>query len=321
MRPSQLPPNRSQLSPDKSQVPPDNPQLHPGQLSLAEIAEQLTYHHRMRQEAIIPVYTRITAGHFTETSEYSTYRTNGTDDWLLIHTINGAGLFGTETEAAYGAAPGQTTLIAPGVRHDYRTDPAVAHWEFYFAHFAARYDWRSLLDWPELSPGLHQLSLDGDARCQVETNLADAVVWSHRLLRHSGLLGLNRLEAALLWCDLANPLSQSVDERVRLVIDAVEQDIARPWTLRTLAEVAGLSPSRISHLFHEHLGVGPMTFVEERRMAFAAQLLDLTSLPIGAVAAKASYQDPLHFSARFRARFQMSPTAYRRRPVPVDDPS
>lgn len=297
-------------------------QLHPdnSSLSLTEIAEQLTYHRQVREEAIIPVYTRITAGHFTESSDYSTYRSRGTDDWLLIHTIDGAGLFGTEN-AAYSAVPGQITLLDPGVLHDYRTDPTIAHWEFYFAHFAARCDWLSLLEWPELSPGLHQLTLDGAPRHQVETNLSDAVQWSHRLLRHNGLLGLNRLEAALLWCDLVNPLSQSVDERVRQVIDAVEQDVSRPWTLQSLADVVSLSPSRVSHLFHEHLGVGPMTFVEQRRMAFAAQLLDLTSLPISAVAAKASYRDPLHFSARFRARFKMSPTAYRRRPIPVDDPS
>ncbi|HEY9290626.1 MAG TPA: helix-turn-helix domain-containing protein [Microlunatus sp.] len=275
----------------------------------------------MRDEAIIPVYIRITAGHFTEGTDYSTYRSHGTDDWLLIHTLAGVGRFGTGEGVDHRAEPGQTTLITPGVRHDYRTDRDAGHWEFYYAHFAARGDWRSLLEWPQLSPGLHQLSLDGDVRRQVETNLADAVRWSHSLLRHGGLLGLNRLEAALLWCDLANPLTHPIDDRVRQVVDTVERDPQQQWTLQTLASVAGLSPSRISHLFRDQLGLSPMEFVEQRRMQLAAQLLDLTARPVGAVAAEVGYHDPLYFSARFRRRFAMSPSGYRQREIPPDEPS
>lgn len=276
---------------------------------------------QVRHEAIIPVYTRIAAGHFSEDQAYSTYRTDGTDDWLLIHTLDGAGRFGSAAGRSFPAVPGQTTLLTPGTRHDYRTDPESGYWEFYYAHFVARADWLSLLDWPSLSPGLHQLTLTGQLRDQVEVSLADTVRWSHSLLPHSGLLGLNRLEAALLWCDLANPLTSPVDERVRQVVDTVERDLKHQWTLPELASVAGLSASRISHLFREQLGLSPMGFVEQRRMLLAAQLLDLTRRTVSEVAAEVGYQDPLYFSARFRHRHGRSPTAYRRRPIPDDEPS
>lgn len=267
----------------------------------------------MRHEAIIPVYTRIAAGHFSEGPDYSTFRSNGTDDWLLIHTLAGCGRFRTSQGTDHPANPGQTTLITPRVPHDYRTDAETAHWEFYYAHFAARSDWQSLLEWPELAPGLHQLSLEGDIRQQVETDLADAVGWSQSVLRHSGLLGLNRLEAALLWCDQANPLTHPVDDRVRRVIEAVEQDVRRPWSLQQLADVAGLSTSRICHLFGDHIGLGPMAFVEQRRMQLAAQLLDLTGRSISEVAAAVGYDDPLYFSVRFRRRYRMNPSSFRQR--------
>lgn len=274
----------------------------------------------MRSEAIIPVYVRISAGHFDEDGDYSTYRSHGTDDWLLIHTLAGGGRFGTE-DGEHRADPGQITLITPGTRHDYGTAPDAEGWQFYFAHFRARGDWRSLLDWPVLSPGLHQLHVTGNIRHQVEANLADAVRWSHSLLRQSGLLGLNRLEAALLWCDLANPLTQPLDPRVQDVVQTVEEDLRHPWHLAELASIAGLSESRISHLFRSQLGLSPLGFVEQRRMLLAAQLLDLTSRPIGSVAAEVGYPDPLYFSARFRRQYGLSPRAYRRRPIPEDEPS
>lgn len=275
----------------------------------------------MRDEAIIPVYVRISAGHFREDGSYATYRSRGTEDWLLIHTLAGAGYFGSTDGGRHRAGPGQTTLITPGTLHDYGTEPAVGLWEFYFAHFHARSDWRALLDWPQLASGLHQLTLTGSTRDQVEASLADAVRWSHSLLRHSGLLGLNRLEAALLLCDLANPLTHPLDERVRHVVETVEQDLRRPWDLAAMADVAGLSPSRISHLFRSQLGLSPLGFLEQRRMLLAAQLLDLTTRPVGAIAAEVGYPDPLYFSNRFRRAFGVSPRGYRHRPVSADEPS
>lgn len=273
----------------------------------------------MRAEAIIPVYVRLAAGHFREDASYSTYRSHGTQDWLLIHTLAGRGWFGT-VDGGHTADPGQTTLLTPGALHDYRTDPGAGSWEFRYAHFVARSEWRSLLEWPALAPGLHQLTLTGEVRRQVEGNLAEAVRWSQSLLRHGGLLGLNRLEAALLWCDVANPLTQTVDDRVRRAVDAVEQDVRRPWTLDDLAAIAGLSTSRLSHLFREQLGRSPMAVVEQHRMRMAAQLLDLTDRPIRAVAAEVGYPDPLYFSARFRRCFRLSPRAYRHRMTGTDEP-
>jgi len=267
----------------------------------------------VRIEAIVPVYTRIAAGHFTVGPDYGTFRSDGTDDWLLLHTLAGAGRFAGSDGSMHGAEAGQTTLITPGVRHDYRTDPRIGTWEFCYAHFVAPSDWRSLLEWPELAPGLHQLSLESDVREQVETNLAEAVQWSHSLLQHGGTLGLNRLQAALLWCDEANPLTHPVDERVRQVIEAVEQDPQRSWSLEQLAALVGLSPSRICHLFGDHLGLSPMAFVQRRRMEVAAELLDLTNHSVSDVAAAIGYTDPLYFSARFRRKYQMSPTSYRER--------
>lgn len=274
----------------------------------------------MRAEAIIPVYVRLAAGHFREDATYSTYRSRGTQDWLLVHTLAGRGWFGA-ADGGHTAGPGRTTLLTPGTLHDYRTDPDIGSWEFYYAHFIARSDWRSLLEWPELAPGLRQIAPAGEVRRQVELNLAEAVRWSHSLLRHNGLLGLNRLEAALLWCDLANPLTHPLDERVRRVVDAVEHDVRHGWTLDGLAAVARLSPSRLSHLFTQHLGLSPMGFVEEHRMRLAAQLLDLTDRPIKDVATEVGYADPLYFSSRFRRWSGVSPRAYRHRPIPADEPS
>ena len=275
----------------------------------------------MPEEAIQPVYARIAAGHLDEDAGYSAYRSHGTDDWLLIHTLAGEGRFGTDDGAELRALPGQTTLLVPNGLHDYGTAAEPGRWEIYFAHFRARSDWRSLLDWPSPAPGIRQLTVTGEIRDHVETNLADAVRWSHSMLPQNGLLGLNRLEAALLWCDLANPLARPLDDRIRRAVDVVEQDLARSWTLTGLARIAQLSESRFSHLFAEQIGLSPMEFVEQRRLAWAAQLLDLTARPVASIAAEVGYSDALYFSSRFRRRYAMSPRAYRNREIPAADPS
>lgn len=89
--------------------------------------------------------------------------------------------------------------------------------------------------------------------------------------------------------------------------------MADALTVRDLAAVAGLSPSRFAHVFRRMLGVPPLRHLHALRMRRAQQLLEESSLPIRDVMQQVGWKDPSHFSKDFKRRFGVSPRRYRDR--------
>ncbi|MFJ2771094.1 helix-turn-helix domain-containing protein [Streptomyces sp. NPDC087300] len=130
-------------------------------------------------------------------------------------------------------------------------------------------------------------------------------------MRNAALFGMNAVEEALLWCDMRRPQGDGLDPRVLTVVEHVSCRLDEPHSVRSLAALAGVSPSRLSHLFARHLHQGVMAYVEQQRMAAAGELLEVSSLPAAHVASRAGYTNPLYFSRRFRQAVGQSPTEYR----------
>lgn len=104
-----------------------------------------------------------------------------------------------------------------------------------------------------------------------------------------------------------NPLERAVDH--------LRATAPHRTSVTALASMVGLSASQLSSLFREHLGVSPLQFQVQLRMARARELLDGTDLPIASVAREVGYDDPMYFSRQFSRTHGMTPTAYRERPA------
>lgn len=264
------------------------------------------------QESFVPLVPRLQAGAFTEGPQYAAWRSRGTTDWLLVHTVGGRGRFGSPGAADLVTQPGDLVLVRPGVLHDYGTDQGSAVWDLQFVHFHPRPDWLPLLDWPEVRPGVRRLRTRGEVDRRIGEALTRTVAVTRSGLAHAELFGVNALETALLWAATQRPDRSQLDERVLRVVEQVGARLSDPWDVATLARLAGMSASRLTHLFRTQLGVAPMHFVEQQRMAAAQQLLELSGQPVAAVARAVGYPDPLYFSTRFTRATGRSPTAYRR---------
>jgi AraC family transcriptional regulator of arabinose operon len=251
------------------------------------------------------------AGTFTEGPRYATWRTRGTTDWLLVNTLGGRGRFGLTSGRELVTAAGDLTLIRPRTRHDYGTAAGAERWSLQFAHFHPRPDWLPLLDWPAVAPGVFALRTAGEAHRRVTEALGRAAEAHRGGFVHAELFGLNALESALLWCATQDPGTHGLDPRLIPVLEAVAARLAEPHTVASLARVAGLSGSRLSHLFVAQVGLPPMRFVERQRMQAAEQLLDLTDRPVAEVARTVGFTDPLYFSSRFSRHAGLAPSAYR----------
>ena len=160
-----------------------------------------------------PEVAHLVTGHFHEATGYATWRSHGTDDWLLIATLGGQGRFGFEN-GEFLATPGDLILYRPRVCHDYAVAPEPGHWELLWTHFHPRPDWAPWLLWPELASGIMCLQPeDAGALDKIIRRLEDANALATGLLpaaqRHRETFAMNALEEVLLWCDTQNPLSES----------------------------------------------------------------------------------------------------------------
>ncbi len=99
----------------------------------------------------------------------------------------------------------------------------------------------------------------------------------------------------------------------RTIAAIIEQPGAR-HTVDSLASLAGMSRASFSDHFSRALGLGPIEFVQKTRLRVAARLLEVTDLPIKAIAASIGYADPRSFSRAFEAAYGTLPTRYKDEP-------
>jgi AraC family transcriptional regulator, arabinose operon regulatory protein len=253
-------------------------------------------------------------GFFRERMGYRVTRPRGTNDWLLIYTLRGGGLF-TYRGGERISQPHDVVLIEPGVMHSYEVDASAGRWHLLWAHFIPPALWYPWLKWPTIVAGLHWLTLyDSTARRTVAAQLRRAhdIRAGYSPRRHP--LALNALEAAILCCDEQNPQAgrSGLDPRIERAMDQMCRRLTEPMSVADLARVANLSVSRFSHLFRQQVGQTPQQFLEQQRLLRGKELLEHSGLSIKQIAGQVGYQNPFYFTLRFRRNTGFSPRAYRR---------
>lgn len=99
---------------------------------------------------------------------------------------------------------------------------------------------------------------------------------------------------------------------VRPALECIEERLADPPTNAELARRCGLSADHFIRVFRNTVGVTPARYSLERRLATASRWLAETDRTIDQIADDAGFTDRFHFSRQFKARFSVSPAAYRR---------
>lgn len=94
---------------------------------------------------------------------------------------------------------------------------------------------------------------------------------------------------------------------LRAMHDAPE----RQWTLTSLARAAGVSRTTLATRFAAKVGMPPLTYLTDWRMAVAADLLASSTVTVGAVARQVGYADAFGFSAAFKRVHGISPSECR----------
>lgn len=83
-------------------------------------------------------------------------------------------------------------------------------------------------------------------------------------------------------------------------------------TLRRLAETFHYSPEYLSSLIHLQYGIGFRDIITDLKLTRAAELLKKTNLSMAEIAEAVGYSEKSYFLRRFKQRYGMTPTAYKR---------
>lgn len=245
-----------------------------------------------------------------------TFRRYSGYSWWTFWVIHQGGSRCQREETEIVLRPGTLNLFPPDHPYEIKGGLDGRPWEETYALFSALPEWVDLLEWPAGPMGLRTVRLPeaGPAARQFDNamnNLVDAL-----RLREGRWAALrkNAFERVLLLAAQLNPEDAGLgkDPRVREVVRYITQNLHHPLSVEGLAQQVHLSAVHLSQLFRRQMGQPIMRFVEAQRIGRARELLQTTQLPIKQVASMTGFENPLHFSTRFRLNTGRSPRQYRR---------
>ncbi|BFM07731.1 helix-turn-helix domain-containing protein [Halioxenophilus aromaticivorans] len=103
----------------------------------------------------------------------------------------------------------------------------------------------------------------------------------------------------------------NLDGKLVQACQYIGANLAQNLSVNDIASVCNLSATRFSHIFKDKLGVSPIMWRNEYRLAKACSLLSQSQLTIGEVAQAIGYDDQMYFSKLFKKRLGYSPSGYR----------
>ena len=107
-------------------------------------------------------------------------------------------------------------------------------------------------------------------------------------------------------------LAGLADPKIGRVLRIMHADTKRPWTLVALAREVGMSRSALASSFAQIVGVPPIEYLANWRMALAKSALASSDASMTDIAEMAGYQSVSAFSTAFKRETGYAPTLYLR---------
>lgn len=99
---------------------------------------------------------------------------------------------------------------------------------------------------------------------------------------------------------------------VKRAVEFIVGNYCNPIKITDVADYVCINRSYLYTLFKNSMGMSPQQFLSTFRITKAAELLELTTLPVESIALSCGYMDPLVFTKSFKQMKKMSPSAYRK---------
>ncbi len=100
-------------------------------------------------------------------------------------------------------------------------------------------------------------------------------------------------------------------ERLKEVLKQIERNISENLTVTEMAEFCGWSDSHFMRWFKKMTGLSFISYVNERRLAAAAEALRKSDDKILGISQEAGFANLSNFNRQFKSRYGMTPKEYR----------
>ncbi|MCZ0702269.1 AraC family transcriptional regulator of arabinose operon [Natronobacillus azotifigens] len=103
------------------------------------------------------------------------------------------------------------------------------------------------------------------------------------------------------------PYQIYVDHALEFIKHNYEKNIK----VNDIAQYIGINRSYLTTIFKKTINTSPQEYLVKYRLEKACSLLKTTDLPIGVIASRVGYDNPLTFSKVFKNFYEVSPTVFR----------
>lgn len=111
--------------------------------------------------------------------------------------------------------------------------------------------------------------------------------------------------------DKMNIKGKLSDDGMRSVIDYIERNLRRGISLEDVANHVNISTYYLSKIFKKEMGVNFITYVTDRKMDMAKEMLANTDIPVLNIALDLAYNEANYFSKAFKKKTGLTPSEYR----------
>src|SRR6185295_9812821 len=102
-----------------------------------------------------------------------------------------------------------------------------------------------------------------------------------------------------------------LDSRIQRLLALMEQNPGERLSLSDMADVVGLSPSRLRHKFKAEIGITPTSYLQQLRLQRARELLKRESLSVKEVRAAVGIGSDSFFAHQFKRAYGIPPSKSR----------
>ena len=241
--------------------------------------------------------------------QFRTVSPRGRNDYYLMYMQSG------RLDAKVGGrplllTPGVMICIPPHTPYQYHNAESTEKIRYYWIHFTGR-DCGQILAACGLPVG-QPIDIGLDYR------IAHAMeeLFSEFRSRRENFVFSAALRVQYILLQLAARLDRAEgQEREKLdrSIRYIHTHIAKPLSVKALAEMEFFSPSRYRELFRKTTGLSPVEYITRQRIHLACDLLEQGSPSLARVAELCDYGDRLYFQRVFKKQTGLTPGEYRAR--------
>lgn len=154
----------------------------------------------------------------------------------------------------------------------------------------------------------------GEMAAETAFNLSDLYIRRIDRCRSEEEVHALHRELVEAYADRMAALSRPKHSRpVRRCIEYIHAHLHEKIAISDLCTASGLSRSYLSRLFHQETGRSPVSFIAERKLEAARQMLEYTGQSVSEIAHVLAFSSESHLISSFRRLSGVTPGEYRRR--------